>query len=431
MQENFLHYLWRTRRLDFSDLKTTKGETIEIIDFGEYNTNAGPDFLNATLRIGDMIWAGNVEMHIQSSDWYAHGHQHDEAYKNVILHVVFEENMPILRENTPDVSGQVEGVSCLELKGRIPQGIHKKYWALLNNEHWIPCQHQFYTVSDLTKTMWFDRMLVERLEAKTEAIAIALERNKNDWEETFYQFITRNFGVKINTEPMEWLARSLPHLVLAKHKNNLFQVEALIFGQSGLLEKAFQDEYPTILQKEYNFLKHKHALTPINTAAWKFSRMRPAAFPTIRLAQLSGLIHQSSHLFSKVLEMESIGALENLFNVKISDYWTNHYVFDTPSVLSKKIMGKDTIDLFIINTIVPFLFYYGKIRKEDRFKDRAFQFLEALKPEKNTIIAGWQNLGEKPQSAFQTQAFLQLKNAYCAKKRCAECAIGNFILSDG
>jgi Protein of unknown function (DUF2851) len=418
MQESFLHYLWRNRRFDFSNLKTTKGETLNILDFGEHNTNAGPDFLNATIRLGDVTWAGNIEMHVKASDWLLHGHQYNEAYKNVILHVVYEEDTVIASPEMP----------CLVLKNLIPEGIYKKYWALLHNEKWIPCQHQFFTVSGLTKTMWLERLLVERLEKKTEAIAIALERNKNDWEETFYQFVTRNFGVSVNTEPMEWLARSLPHVTLAKHKNNLFQLEALIFGQSGLIEKEYKDEYPNILKKEHAFLSHKHKLKPINGTAWKFSRMRPASFPTIRLAQLADLVHQSTHLFSKILDIETITDLETLFTVKTSSYWTNHYVFDTPSVSTKKTMGRDTIDLIIINTIVPFLFYYGKIRQEDRYKDRAFQFLEALKGENNAIIEGWQSLGETPKTAFQTQALIQLKKEYCDKKRCLECAVGNAIL---
>jgi hypothetical protein len=418
MQENFLHYLWRNRRFNFSNLRTTKGETLDILDFGEYNTNAGPDFLNATIRLGDMTWAGNVEMHVKSSDWLLHGHQYDEGYKNVILHVVYEEDTVVTSPEMP----------CLVLKNLIPEGIHKKYWALLHTETWIPCQHQFFTVSGLTKTMWLERLLVERLEKKTEAIAIALERNKNDWEETFYQFVTRNFGVSVNTEPMEWLARSLPHVTLAKHKNNLFQLESLIFGQSGLLEKEYKDEYPNILKKEHAFLSHKHKLKPINGTAWKFSRMRPASFPTIRLAQLADLVHQSTHLFSKILDVETITDLEKLFTVKTSPYWSNHYVFDTPSVTTKKTMGRDTIDLIIINTIVPFLFYYGKIRQEDQYKDRAFQFLEALKAENNAIVEGWQNLGEIPKTAFQTQALIQLKKEYCDKKRCLECAVGNAIL---
>jgi hypothetical protein len=421
MREDFLHYLWRTRRFDLTNLKTTQGETIDIQDFGEHNPNAGPDFLNATIRIGDTIWAGNVEMHVKASEWMQHKHQNDKAYNNVILHVVFEENEPVFKENT-------EGPPTLELRERIPEGIAQKYWSLMHNEHWIPCQQQFYTVSELTKTLWMERLLVERLEEKTEAIAASLDRNKMDWEETFYQFIARSFGAKVNAEPMEWLARSLPHRVLAKHKNNLFQVESLIFGQSGLLEKGFEDQYPTLLTKEHAFLSHKHQLTPIETVAWKFSKLRPNNFPTIRLAQLAGLVHQSSHLFSKVLESDSIEAIKNLFDVKISAYWHDHYTFDTPSVLRPKTIGDDALNLIIINTIVPFLFYYGKLKKEEIYKDRAFAFLEQLKPESNNITEGWQRLGLEPKSAYNSQALIQLKNKYCDKKKCLQCAIGNAIV---
>jgi Protein of unknown function (DUF2851) len=421
MREDFLHYLWRTRRFDLTDLKTTKGETIEIQDFGEHNHDAGPDFLNSTIRIGDMVWAGNVEMHVKASEWTQHKHQTDKAYNNVILHVVFEENEPVFKENT-------EGPPTLELRGRIPEGIAQKYWALMHNEHWIPCQQQFYTVSELTKTMWMERLLVERLEDKTEAIAASLNQNKMDWEETFYQFIARSFGAKVNAEPMEWLARSLPHRILAKHKNNLFQVESLIFGQSGLLDKGFEDEYPTLLSKEHTFLSHKHQLTPIETVAWKFSKLRPNNFPTIRLAQLASLVHQSTHLFSKVLESDSIENIKALFDVKISEYWHTHYTFDTPSVLRPKTIGDDAFNLILINTIIPFLFYYGKMKKEEVYKDRAFAFLEQLKPESNNITEGWQRLGLEPKSAFNSQALIQLKNKYCDKKRCLECAIGNGIV---
>lgn len=421
MREDFLHYLWRTRRFNLNDLKTTKGEAIEIQNFGEHNSNAGPDFLNATIRIGNMIWAGNVEMHVKASEWMQHGHQNDKAYNNVILHVVFEENESILKENT-------EGVATLELRERIPEGIAQKYWSLMHNEHWIPCQQQFYTVSELTKTLWCERLLVERLEDKTEAIATSLDQNKMDWEETFYQFIARSFGAKVNAEPMEWLARSLPHRILAKHKNNLFQVESLIFGQSGLLEKGFEDKYPTLLAKEHTFLSHKHQLTPIETVAWKFSKLRPPNFPTIRLAQLAGLVHQSSHLFSRILESDSVENIKKLFDVKISAYWHDHYTFDTPSVLRPKTIGDDALNGIFINTIVPFLFYYGKLKKEEAIKDRAFAFLEQLKPESNNITEGWQRLGLEPTSAYNSQALIQLKNKYCDKKRCLECSIGNAIV---
>lgn len=425
MYENFLHYLWRTRRFDHSNLATTEGDTLDILDFGEYNTNAGPDFLNARVRIGNVTWAGNVEMHVKTSDWIQHGHQHDEAYNNVILHVVYENDLP-LRES----QNIIKNTKCFELKDKIPEGIYKKYWALLNNEHWIPCQHHFFEVSELVKNASFERLLIERLERKTTEIAIALERNQQDWEETFYQFIARYFGLKVNAEPMEWLARSLPHIILAKHKNQLFQVEALLFGQAGLLENEFEDAYPNALKKEYQFLKHKHHLTAIATVAWKFARLRPANFPTIRIAQLAQLIHQSSHLFSKMIEIETVTDIKKLFDVEVNDYWLSHYVFDTPSVSRRKSLGTDAIHSIVINVLVPFLFYYGKMRQDEKYVNRAFNFLQDIKPENNTITEGWKNLGVSLESAHRTQSLIHLKNNYCDKKRCLDCGIGNAVLKN-
>ncbi len=425
MHENFLHYLWRTRRFNMSQLETTDGESLEILDFGEYNTNAGPDFLNARVHINDLMWAGNVEMHLKSSDWLLHGHQNDVAYNNVVLHVVYDNDEPVFYNN----EGYPERVKCLELKNRIPEGIYKKYWALLNNEHWIPCQHHLYQVSDLVKNACFERVLIERLERKTAEIAVALERNMNDWEETFYQFTARYFGLKENTEPMEWLARLLPNIILSKHKNQLFQIEALLYGQAGLLEPMFEDAYPTALKKEYQFLRHKHHLTPINSVSWKFARLRPANFPTIRLAQLAQLIHQSSHLFSKIIDIEEIVDIQKLFEVKVSEYWQTHYVFDTPSVSITKTLGKDTVRLMLINVVIPFLFYYGSFKKEDKYIERAFDFLRKIQPEKNTITQEWQKLGIQLESAHRTQALIHLKTAYCEKKRCLDCAIGNAVIS--
>ena len=421
MRENFLHYLWRMKRLDLADLQTTQGEAITIHNFGSHNHHAGPDFLNAKIQIGETLWAGNVEMHLQSSEWLLHKHQEDAAYNNVILHVVLEEDQPILR-----ASG--ERIPCLEIKKRIPLKLINVYQKLLHNEHWIPCQHHFYHVSDLTKNLWLDRMLVERLEQKTEAIEQTLQGNNGNWEETFYQFLARNFGVKVNSQPFTALAQSLPLMTLAKHKNNAFQVEALLFGQAGLLEKEFVDDYPRQLKKEYQFLQKKYTLVPIDGVSWRFLRMRPANFPTIRIAQFATLIHQSVHLFSKILEIKKVEQIENLFDVQLSDYWVSHYVFDKASTTRQKSLGKNAIHLLVINTIVPFLFLYGKLKAETAYKDLALQLLEELPPEKNSTIDNWKKLGMSPQSAYQTQALLQLKNEYCSAQRCLECGIGGAIL---
>ena len=299
----------------------------------------------------------------------------------------------------------------------------------MHNEYWIPCQHLFHKASKITRNLWLDRLLVERLESKTDEINRCLELNLHNWEETFYQFLARNFGVKVNAEPFEQLAKSIPLLTLSKHKSSLFQLEALLFGQAGLLEKAFQEEYPKKLQKEYHFLKQKHNLTPIKAESWKLMRLRPANFPTIRIAQFATLIYQSVHLFSKILAAKNVKEIENMFEIKISNYWQTHYVFDKVSIKRNKSFGKGAIHLLIINTIAPFLFLYGKAKDNDKFKEKALALLEELKPEQNHIIEEWKNLGLVPESAYQTQALLQLKNNYCNAKRCLECAIGNVVMS--
>ncbi len=421
MREDFLYYLWRTHCFEVTNLHTTEGESLEILHFGAYNPNSGPDFVNARIRLGDTTWAGNVEMHLLASEWMIHGHQQDRAYDNVILHVVLEEDQPITRPNG-------ERIPCLELKNLVPPKIAARYHQFLQNEDWIPCQAHLSTVATITKTIWLERLLVERLEQKTATIAGMLSRNANNWEEAFYQALARSFGVHINTAPFELLAKTTPLLLLMKHKNSLFQLEALLFGQAGFLENTFEEDYPNQLKKEYAFLKKKYRLNPILQESWKFMRLRPASFPTIRIAQLATLLFQSDHLFSKMLAAANVGELENMFELKLSNYWLTHYLFDKTAKKSQKKLGKSTIHLLIINTIVPFLFLYGKWRGEDHYQDKALQLLEQLPPEDNHIIQHWQSLGMASSAAHQTQALLQLKNQYCDRKRCLDCAIGSAIL---
>lgn len=421
MKENFLHFLWRFGRFDHTDLVSTTGEKIDIIHPGELNGHAGPDFSNARLRIGGTQWAGNVEMHLKASEWSAHNHQNDDAYRNVILHVVMEEDQPVLRKDG-------SRIPCLEMKKRVPANLLGTYQKILHNAYWIPCQHQFAAVPAMTKNLWLDRLLVERLERKTEFIKAVLRENKADWEETFYQFTARNFGLKINVEPFELLARSLPQQFLARHKDNLLQIEAMVFGQAGMLEKEFTEDYPNQLKQEYLFLKAKFNLSPMNEVMWKFLRLHPGNFPTVRLAQFARLIYRSVHLFSKILEVENLKEIEELFSVKLDGYWFTHYTFGKESEKRNKSFGKQAIHLLTINTIVPFLFLYGNEIKEDNFKEKAFRLLEEIKPEKNTIIKGWETLGMVAESAYQTQALLQLKNEYCDQRRCLECAVGGAIL---
>lgn len=421
MKEDFLHFLWRTKRLDFSHLQTTEGHRLEILDFGQHNSNAGPDFLQAKIKIDKTIWAGNIEVHLKSSDWMRHGHQDDRAYDNVILHLVLEEDELLFRKDK-------SRIACLELKKRIPEKTLAVYQKLIHNEYWIPCQHKFHEVSEITKSLWLDRMLVERLERKTKEIELILKQNKNNWEETFYRFSAKNFGLKVNTFPFEMLAQSVSLLTLSKHKNKLLQLEALLFGQAGMLHKDFSDDYPQLLKREYKLLQKKYRLSPIPEQAWRFLRMRPSGFPTIRIAQFAALINQSKNLFSKILELESPEHADRLFDIEVSSYWTNHFLFDKESQKHSAKIGKSTVRLFIINTIVPVLFLYGAKKGNDDFKNRAFRLLEQVKPEQNSILTKWKELGFEPNSAYQTQALLELKNEYCNHRKCLNCAIGNKIL---
>jgi len=421
MKEDFLHYLWRAKRFDLADLRTTQGEPVEILQWGEYNRHAGPDFQQTRLRIGETLWAGSVEMHLRASEWLRHRHQDDDAYRNVVLHVVLEEDVPVHRSDG-------DRLPCLELKHRIAPRIQGAYLQLLHNQHWIPCQQQFHTVPDITRRLWLDRLAVERIQQRTSAVQLVLEQTNNNWEETFYRLLARSFGVRVNTDPFEQLARSTPLLLLSKYKNNLFRLEALLFGQAGLLQQDFRDEYPKKLQREYRFLQQKHELQPMSPAQWKFLRMRPASFPSMRIAQLAALVYQSEHLFSKVLAAVNVAEVENMFAVKISHYWQDHYVFDKASAPKAKSLGRDAVHLLLINTIVPILFYFGKQRGEIRYQDKALELLDALEPEANSIIENWRQLGLEPASACETQALLQLKQQYCEQHRCLECAIGAAIL---
>ncbi|CAN5408029.1 DUF2851 family protein [soil metagenome] len=423
MTEAFLHHLWKFKLFNRHQLSSTNGEEIEILKVGQHNTDAGPDFFNAQIRIGNTTWAGNVEIHQKSSEWNKHQHTNDAAYNNVVLHVVYEHDEEVYtKENIKLIT--------LELKGSFNPEIFQNYLDLIENNRWIPCQEHISKVDDITITTWLERMLIERLESKTGLIADSLKQNKNNWEETFYQQLAKNFGFKTNALPFEMLAKSLPMAVLTKHKTNLFQVEALLFGQSGLLEKDFKDEDPGELKKEYDFLRKKFSLTPMDSSQWKFLRLRPSNFPTIRIEQFAQLIHKSIHLFSKILETETIAELKTYFSVPVSEYWKSHYVFDRPSPVREKTLGEDAAMNILINTVVPFVFAFGRHRNELNFQERAMKFLEELAPEKNAIIANWNQYGITSANAGRTQALLQLKNEYCDKKKCLFCSVGNKIINE-
>ncbi|MEY4928073.1 MAG: hypothetical protein RI894_2509 [Bacteroidota bacterium] len=422
IQENFLYYIWQYKYFDLNDLKTVQGEPLILMSVGNRHSNSGPDFSEALIRIGETVWAGNIEIHVKSSDWKLHRHDDDAAYNSIVLHVVYEYDTPIFRTDGSEIP-------CFVLKNRIPPKILAEYNNLSLNEHAVPCHNLVQTVSPMVRTAWLERLLIERLEQKTAQLQELPALRENNIEEAFYQAIARSFGVNVNSEPFEQLAKSLPMTILAKNKAHIFTLEALIFGQAGLLHADFTDDYPQRLQREYQYLKHKYSLTPINGTAWKFLRMRPANFPTIRLAQFAQLIHQSSHLFSKLLETDDMNTAYSYFDVEVSDYWQTHFTFDNETAKStRKTIGKTTIDLLFINTIIPFLFLYGSLRNEETLCSKALEWLENIAPEKNSILNVWQELGFSPNNAAESQSLLQLQKHYCSKKRCLQCSIGHAIL---
>ena len=419
--EVFLHYLWRLKNFDLSKLTTTEGEEMIILQSGFSNSDSGPDFQEAKIRIGRTLWAGSVEIHTLSSDWLRHAHQHDPAYDKVILHVVFREDQIIYNRN------QIR-IPCLELESRIDASILNEMWSLYQSRDWIPCAPSIEQVPKLTIDAWLERLLVERLIEKTKRIEQELERTRNDWQESFYRMLAYNFGFLKNSIPFIQLARSLPLKLLLRHKDKPVQIEALLFGQAGLLNQDFKDEYPQKLKKEYLFLQNKYRLAPIPAHHWKFMRLRPANFPTIRIAQFANLWFKTEYLFNKILAVKTVTEMENLFNVKVSWYWKTHYRFDEASTSKSKRLGKSSIQLLLINTVIPFLFQYGRYFRMKDLEDKAMRLLSECPPETNMIIRRWKKLNVPCENAFHSQALLFLKAGYCDKRKCLSCSIGNHLI---
>lgn len=421
MKEDFLHHIWKFKLWETPQLKTVNGEEITIIKTGQHNTDAGPDFFNAQLKIEKNKWAGNVEVHVKSSDWMLHKHQLDKNYDNVILHVVYEHNQEIKDKNGAPIP-------TLELKGIINQLLINKYQDLIDSKNWIPCEHQLKTVEGFVVKNWLNRLAIERLERKSEEIAVTLLNNKNDWEATFYEYLFKYFGLKVNALPFQLLAKNTPLKIAEKHQS-LLSVEALYFGQAGFLDEELSDEYFKSLKKEYHFLKAKFKLHSLDKSIWKYLRLRPSNFPTIRIAQLSSLLFQNSRFFSAILTANTISDIEKLFKVSTSSYWEEHYQFGKQGKTnSKKNIGKATIHNIIINVVVPILFVYAKNNNNETITRKALEFLELLPTESNVIVKKWNSLGVKASNALESQSLLELKNNYCSQKKCLTCNIGNNLL---
>ena len=419
MKESFLQFIWKNNLYEKENLQADTSEIVEIINSGFHNKDAGPDFFNAKVKIGEQLWAGNVEIHVKSSDWYKHEHHKNPAYNNVVLHVVNENDKQIKRD-----SGEIIPTIIIKYN----KIIFENYIALMQKNKKTICHSKISKIDSFILKHWQGRLLIERLEQKSVLIEQLLEQNNNHWEETFYQYLSKNFGFKKNAVPFELLSKSLPVKYLSKHKNNLFQIESLLFGQAGFLEDDFQETYFQSLKNEYSFLKKKYGLKPIEKHLWIFLRLRPINFPTVRIAQFAKLIFQSSKLFSEILENKNVKEISKLFEVTASDYWDTHYKFGKESSKKPKKLGKSSIDNILINTVALFLFVYGNLKANEEYKNRALELLQNLSPENNSIIRNWKATGIDVSNAFYSQSLIQLNNEYCHKDKCLECEIGSRII---
>ena len=421
MTEDFLYYLW-LYHLAGKDLITTDDEPLKIEKTGTRNDDSGPDFFNSHISISNTLWAGNVEIHLKSSDWFLHGHHHDESYSSIILHVVFENDRDVYRKTG-------EKIPCLELKGKFDERLYERYTGFLLSAHWIPCASDISEVGNFVMLNMMDRLAVERLENKAKSIQAKLEEANGDFREVFYRSLMRSFGLKANTEAFEQLAISLPLSVLSKHKQDLFQLEALLFGQAGLLKDNLKEDYANQLYNEYNFLASKYDLTPMKPFVWKFMRMRPSNFPTLRIAQFASLIFHSSGLIDKILAAKSLRRVVELLRCEPSDYWQNHYRFGKPNNRRTRKMGLSFVHLILINTIIPYAFVYGRFKNDSDTEEKAVQWLEKIPAENNTVTRHFDTLGVKATNALRSQALIELKTNYCNRQWCLHCPVGHHILN--
>jgi len=422
MNERLLQFIWQFQYYNKQQLYTSQGEALHIERPGTWNHHQGPDFSEAIIQVGHTKWVGNIELHLRSSDWHKHRHASDSNYTNIILHVVWEEDAAV-----HDVNGNI--VPTLVLQPLIPKLLLERYAQMMETLVVVPC-HSFLPVLDnLGWCAWKERLAAERLERRSTQILSLLKQSGHHWEEVFWWLLAANFGIKVNSALFELIAKTIPVNLLAKHRNQIQQLEALLLGQANLLAGKYEDDYAILLQKEYRFLKKKYQLHPVNKQP-AFLRMRPAAFPTIRLAQLAMLVYQSSHIFSLIKEIKECKKVQDMFMVTANDYWHYHYRFDEMAPFQPKHLGKQMAENILINTVIPVLFAYGLYSKEESYKEKAIQWSYELPPEQNQITRQWQRSGISHRSALDSQALIELTNHYCIHKRCLDCAVGNRILKN-
>lgn len=423
MQEDFLHYIWKQKKYQSVNLKTVDGIALLVKSSGTHNHLAGPDFFNAQVSIGNQLWAGNVEIHVKSSDWYVHSHEKDNNYNNVILHVVWEHDADIYRKDN-------SVIPTLELKNYLNQSVLDNYQKLFSKSNkWINCENDFPVIDDFLLNNWQERLYFERLEEKSSVIQELLQKSKNNWEAVLFIMLAKNFGLNINGEAFKSMSQSINFSIIRKIQSNQQDLEALFFGQIGLLHGNFEDAYFRSLVKQYHYLKTKFQLSNETVLPVQFFKLRPLNFPTIRLSQLASLYTKHQNLFSKLISSQSMKEIYEIFHVSVSAYWETHYNFKTVSNQSKKALTKAFINLLVINTIVPIKFAYAKSIGKS-ISEELLDLMNQLPVEKNSIVTKFEDLKPGKYSAFQSQAFIQLKKMYCDKNKCLQCAIGNVLLSE-
>ena len=423
--EQLLHYVWKHKLFPLTELSTTQGRRVEVIDPGLHNSNAGPDFFNAKVKINGMLWVGNIEIHDKASDWVLHGHDKDERYDNVILHVCGCVDAEVMNS---------KGEYLTQMVLSVPDSVINNYKELLSVDQYPPCYQIIPSLARLTVHAWMSALQTERLSQKTEAIEERVKRCNGDWENAYFVTLARNFGFGINGDAFEEWALHIPLHAVDHHRDDLFQIEAIFMGQAGLLEldtiperyqkDALNDGYFAKLRKEYQYLAHKFGLKPMDYKLWRFLRLRPQNFPHIRISQLAYLYHQRRASLSQLLETYSVKDAKEVLATAVTPYWETHYTFGSTSVRNDKTLSPFSLNLLCINTVVPILFAYGRHRGEEKYCDRAFDFLEQLKPENNYIIRLWQQCGLVVENAGDSQALIQLKKEYCDKKECLRCRFG-------
>jgi hypothetical protein len=423
MREELLHYIWQYGLFDKTGLSATTGEQVHIIKPGLLNKDAGPDFGQASIQVGNTTWVGNIELHVNAADWNAHRHQHNEAYNNVILHVVYHcDAEQVHRQNgTP--------ILQVQLKDRIDSRLLARYQSLMQSQYAIPCGALVSKVDESIRNMATERMAIERLEQKVQAVQLLLQQHSNDWEQVLFIMLARYLGSTVNREVFEVMAAGLPHRIIARHADNAVQLEALLLGQAGMLQEDFTEEYPQRLKQEYKYLKRLHNLTPLQPGVVKFARVRPQAFPTVRLAKLAAALHMDTKLFGRIIEKPEMSTVKQIFEAVPADYWQSHFRFGEPA--GKKLnhrFSDATLYSLVLNAVCPLLFSYGRYKNEEKYCDKALDLLQQVPAEKNNITALFQDFGFKLQSAYDSQAVIQLKRGYCESFGCARCPVGNAIL---